>query len=182
MLDRAIAVFSRHGYDATSITDLTGALKLTPGSLYKAFGDKEGLFDAAFDRYVHLRAERLREETATARSGRERVEAVLAVYADYSHGDVGRTGCLVVGSAVGLASSDPAMARRVADLFDGYEERLVRLIREGQEDGSIPGHLDARGSARLLLCIVQGMRVLGKTGRTRAEMVDVARSASRLLE
>ena len=107
---------------------------------------------------------------------------MLAVYADYSHGDVGRAGCLVVGSAVGLASSDPAMARRVADLFDSYEERLVRLIREGQEDGSVPGHLDARRSARLLLCVVQGMRVLGKTGRTRAEMVDVARSASRLLD
>lgn len=43
-LDDAIMVFSERGYHATSISDLSKATTLTAGSLYKAFGDKRGIF------------------------------------------------------------------------------------------------------------------------------------------
>lgn len=37
-------LFWEHGYEATSISDLTHALEITAPSLYSAFGDKAGLF------------------------------------------------------------------------------------------------------------------------------------------
>jgi AcrR family transcriptional regulator len=49
-LDKAIARFSEHGYHGTSISDLHACLGLTSGSIYKAWGDKRGLFLAALDR------------------------------------------------------------------------------------------------------------------------------------
>src|SRR4051812_39907819 len=36
-LDRAVRVFSERGYHATSIGDLTAAMRLATGSVYKAF-------------------------------------------------------------------------------------------------------------------------------------------------
>ncbi|WP_458095568.1 TetR/AcrR family transcriptional regulator [Roseomonas sp. WA12] len=181
-LDTAIGVFSRSGYSGTSITDLTEALGLTSGSLYKAFGDKRGLFRAALERYVQRRDEALAERLAGAKTGRQRVEALLAFYAAASHGEAGRTGCLVVGSAVEFASSDPELGRQVASLLAAREARLCRLIQEGQRDGSIGRHVDAVATGRLLLCLVQGMRVVGKTGRARAEMGTVVATALRLLD
>jgi AcrR family transcriptional regulator len=49
-LDRAVLVFRERGYHATSIGDLSEAMKLASGSLYKAFGDKRAIFLAAFER------------------------------------------------------------------------------------------------------------------------------------
>jgi TetR/AcrR family transcriptional repressor of nem operon len=181
-LDKAIGTFSENGYCATSLGKLTTAMEIAEGSLYKAFGDKRGVFLAAFERYVLLRSERLAQELASARTGRDKVRAILAVYAEYSHGEAGRRGCLVVGSAVDLASSDPEMAKRVAAVLASQERRLVEFIREGQEDGSVSSRIDAATTARLLLCVVQGMRVLGKTGRSSEEMESLVASALKLLD
>ena len=51
-LGSAMLVFWKHGYEATSITDLTAAMGITPPSLYTAFGDKERLFLEAIERYA----------------------------------------------------------------------------------------------------------------------------------
>ncbi|MDQ0473688.1 TetR/AcrR family transcriptional regulator [Labrys wisconsinensis] len=181
-LDGAIGVFSEIGYHATSLGKLTAAMQIAEGSLYKAFRDKRAVFLAAFERYVRLRSRRLAEELASARTGRDRVRAVLAVYAEASHGSLGRRGCLVVGSAVDLASSDPEMAGRVAEVLAMRERRLADFVREGQADGSIAAGADAAATARLLLCVIQGMRVLGKTGRSPEEMASVVESALKLLD
>lgn len=181
-LDGAIGTFSEHGYHATSLGRLTEAMNIAEGSLYKAFRDKRGVFLAAFERYVMLRRERLAEELVAARTGRDKVRAVLTVYAEYSHGKTGRRGCLIVGSAVDLASSDPDMAKRVAAVLVDHEKRLVKFVREGQEDGSVSSLIDVTTTGRLLLCVVQGMRVLGKTGRSREEMTSLVDSALRLLD
>src|SRR5262245_33480663 len=50
-LERAMQVFWQHGYESTSISDLTKAMNINPPSLYAAFGDKEKLFLAAIERY-----------------------------------------------------------------------------------------------------------------------------------
>src|SRR5882724_5466348 len=105
-LDKALNVFSERGYHAASISELTEAMGLTSGSVYKAFKDKRGIFLAAFDRYRAIRRKVVDDKVSAARSGREMVLALLHVYADASHGEEGRRGCLVVGSATDLALFD----------------------------------------------------------------------------
>jgi len=170
------------GFHATSLGKLTAAIGITEGSLYKAFRDKRAIFLAAFERYVELRNERLRKELAHAQTGRERVRAILALYAEYSYGNQGRRGCMVVGSAVGLASSDKEVARRVTDVLKTHEKRLIDCILQGQQDGSIASGVDAESTGRLLLCVLQGMRLLGKTGRSHDEMMIIAERALKLLD
>src|ERR1700693_2241466 len=93
-LDKAIGTFTENGYHATSLGTLTAAMEIAEGSLYKAFRDKRGVFLAAFERYVMLRGERLARELAGARTGRDKVRAILAVYGEYRHGKVGHGGGL----------------------------------------------------------------------------------------
>src|SRR5262245_38332898 len=51
VVDRAMMLFWRKSYGRTSIQDLEKATRLRRGSLYNAFGDKQGLFVAALKRY-----------------------------------------------------------------------------------------------------------------------------------
>src|SRR5436190_19772422 len=50
-LDKALQVFWRKGYEGTSLSDLTKAMRINRPSLYAAFGNKEALFRKALDRY-----------------------------------------------------------------------------------------------------------------------------------
>jgi AcrR family transcriptional regulator len=180
-LDAALRVFSERGYYAASISELTEAMGLTAGSVYKAFGDKRGIFLAAFNRYRHVRRDLRDERLAVAPNGYEKLRAFLMFYAESSSGEVGRQGCLVVGSATELALFDEEIASRVAFAFDTDEQLLIDLIRLGQEDGSVPSRLDAENAARTMLCLMKGMRLIGKTGRTREQMIAVAETAMILL-
>src|SRR4029077_11955803 len=56
-LERAMHVFWRQGYEATSVSDLTRAMHINPPSLYAAFGDKEQLYLEALARYQQRRVE-----------------------------------------------------------------------------------------------------------------------------
>ena len=181
-LDNAIALFSRKGYSASSVADLSKALKLTAGSIYKAFKDKRGLFAAALQRYFTEREERISAALRDAPSGRARVRVLLREYARLSQGESGRIGCLIVASAVEFGASDLKFAGHVGTLLKARERRLRRFIEQGQADGSIGDHINAGPVARTLMCLMQGMRVLGKTGRNHAEMIEVAEQAMRLLD
>jgi AcrR family transcriptional regulator len=50
-MDKAMRLFWEHGYEQTSISDLTQELGISAPSLYAAFGDKRTLFQAAVARY-----------------------------------------------------------------------------------------------------------------------------------
>jgi len=180
-LDKSVRVFRERGYHATSIADLTEAMKVASGSVYKAFKDKRAVFLAAFDREAIVRWEKLRQLLSAAKSGRDRVRVALTFIAESSHGVEGKRGCLIVGTVAELATFDPEVAQRVKAALDKNERLMVDLIRQGQADGSIPATIDRKVTARLILCLLQGMRVIGKTGRKRAEMRAVANAAMKLL-
>jgi TetR/AcrR family transcriptional regulator, transcriptional repressor for nem operon len=112
-LDKSVRVFRERGYHATSIADLTQAMGLASGSVYKAFKDKRAVFLAAFDREGKTRREKLRRLLSTAKSGRDRLRIALNFYAESSHGMEGKRGCLIVGTAAELATFDGEVAQRV---------------------------------------------------------------------
>ena len=180
-LDQAVRVFREQGYNATSIPDLIAAMGLASGSIYKAFRDKRAVFLAAFDRYTFLRNEQLAAVARTAKPARERLRDVLAFYVDSARGAEGRRGCMVVGSAVELAAVDREVAARVGASLARNEAFLADLIRQGQADKSIPGRIDPEETARVMVYLTQGLRVVGKSGRPPPETSSVVDTAMKLV-
>jgi TetR/AcrR family transcriptional regulator, transcriptional repressor for nem operon len=176
-LDKAIRVFCEHGYNATSVGDLTEAMGLASGSIYKAFKDKRAVFLAALDRYKLLRNEQLAAIAGSSGSARERLRAVLGFYVESSKGVEGRRGCMFVGSAVELAIVDREVAARVGASLSRNEAFLAGLIRQGQADGSVSAKINPEEIARIMVCLTQGLRVVGKSGRAPSDTsaaVDIA--------
>ena len=180
-LDGAIALFSASGYSAVGISDLTAATGLTVGSVYKAFRDKEGVFARALERYIALREHQVASIFAEAGTARAKLEGLFRLYAELSQGKDGRLGCMVVS---GITDFDHV--GRGADILKAQIARrrdmLVRLVEDGQSDGSIDARADPGAMAVVLLALLQGMRVLGKAGGLAAEPDAFVARALRILE
>lgn len=181
VLDGAMRIFRERGYHAASLGELGAAMKLTAGSIYKAFNDKRDIFLAAFGRYLDLRNSQLQPLLEAEETGLGKLRAMLGFYAETSHDAPGRLGCLVVGSTTELSTFDPEMAARVTSALAQVEAMLRDLIRLGQADGSIPSGINDAATATALLCLVEGLRVIGKTGRTRDETMAAVEQGLRLL-
>ena len=175
----AMKVFQTRGYAGTSLVDLIEGTGLTRGSLYKAFKDKRTLFLAALDRYTTAGMDNLRANLATG-SPRDAIRRTLMQIACASAHKMGRRGCLVVASATEMASKDEQIRQRISRTFFRMQSLLEDAVRRGQASGEIQSRRDPEALARFLLCAIEGMGVLGKTGRTEEEMseiVDVALEA-----
>jgi TetR/AcrR family transcriptional repressor of nem operon len=160
-LDDVIRLFRAGGFAGVSMSDITASSGLTTGSIYKAYGDKEGVFDAALRRYIMLREAGNRELLADCPDGHSKLAKLLEIYLSLSSGEDGALGCMVVS---GLADIDMVgrAADRLRDQLRSLKSGLRDLIAEGQKDGSIPASIDQEGVATLLLAMLQGLRVLGK--------------------
>nr|WP_310617517.1 TetR/AcrR family transcriptional regulator [Pantoea cypripedii] len=161
-LDRAMLVFREKGYHSASISDLSEAMQLTAGSIYKAFSDKRGLFLQVFARYTSLRNHDLRQRLAQQPDGRSRIAELLRFYLESASDIEGRRGCLVVGSAVELQLLDNELAEGVRAALLRNQQSILQLITRGQQEGSINPQHDAQALGGVLLCLVLGMRVAGK--------------------
>jgi AcrR family transcriptional regulator len=180
-LDAASRVFRERGYHATSIADLRAAMHLTAGSLYKAFKDKRAIFVAVLDRYIASRDAALAGWLASARTGREKVLAALRSYAEVSHDAEGRRGCLIVGGLSGIDTFDEPLAQRFRQSLSRLERLFAGFVEQGIRDGSLPARLDPQASARYLLCVVEGLRVLGKRGAGEDEVEAIVAQAMQAL-
>jgi AcrR family transcriptional regulator len=161
-LDNAMTVFREKGFHAASVSDLSRAMNLTAGSIYKAFTDKRTLFLNVFERYTSLRNAHLRQQIESVTTGRERIAQVLRFYLKSSHEIEGRRGCLVVAGTVELLTFDDEVAGLVRQAITRNKAFLISLIELGQRDGSVSTAIDAQAASTLMLYIVLGMRVAGK--------------------
>ncbi|WP_247289634.1 MULTISPECIES: TetR/AcrR family transcriptional regulator [unclassified Bradyrhizobium] len=160
-----MGVFWSRGYHATALPDLLRATQLSRGSLYAAFGDKHSLFLRALDRYV---AEALtRMDVEFDKEPVDGLRAYLAGYVDRTSGANGRRGCLLVATAMELAGRDAEVDRRIASFFKAMEARVADALSRAKAAGKLADGVEPSSAAKILLCFVEGLRVVGKTAPTR---------------
>ncbi|MEU3183581.1 TetR/AcrR family transcriptional regulator [Streptomyces sp. NPDC006923] len=176
-VEAAMNAFRLNGYDGTSIQDLVDVTGVGRGSLYAAFGNKEGLYLAAMDRYREYYALPLVDMLRQGAPGQELLRYVLVAVVDEVVRDGSRRACLIVGAAVGRIAHDPQVAAHVQSTTDLLEDALHQVIAEAQADGQLSGKRDARDLARYLVVTMHGLRVMGAISPDRASLMAVAETA-----
>lgn len=135
-VDRAMDVLWRRGYRATTTRDLEAALGVRPSSLYRAFGSKAGLADAAVGRYRGLIERALLAPLLGADDGLAAIDRFMAGLGDWLAADDGR-GCLIGRLLSEGPPADPAIARRLADYRTALRAAIVAALERAAARGEI---------------------------------------------
>lgn len=171
-LDRAVEVFWRQGYEATSLSDLTVAMGINKPSLYAAFGNKEKLFRRALERYTEgagsYGARAVQEDTAE-----EVVRAFLLGTVDATTRPRSPHGCLGIQGA--LAASDDG--RVIHDLLttwrDGARAALEARFRRAIDEGDLDRGVDPARLGRYVMTLSYGLAVQAAGDVPADELVGV---------
>ncbi|NML49209.1 TetR/AcrR family transcriptional regulator [Streptomyces sp. R302] len=182
-LQAALDLFWARGYEATSMADLVEHLGIGRASLYATFGNKHELYLKAMDRYLETRDPRLVEELSAPGPALPAVRALVRRFADEATAEgLRQSGCLVTNSAAELAPRDPVVARRVELSWEQVETLLYAALTRARAQGELPEGRDPRTLSRMLLVLLQGIRVVGKASTEPARVRDAAEEALRLLD
>lgn len=177
IVDKAMDLFWTHGYEGTSVTDLTAELGVHAGSLYRTFGDKHALFMRALARYRETQAEPLAPALLAGGPVLPRIRAVLLGFIELAAEQEKPRGCLVANSVGELLPGDDEVARGLAGVLSEVEDGFLQGLRAAARQGEIADGLDLDGWAAALTMLVQGLQVVAKTDpdpRRLIRGVDVA--------
>jgi len=166
-------VFWEQGYHATSIEMLCKATVLMRGSLYGAFGDKRGLLIAAFDRYAEGALARLKERLSADVPPREALRQALLHYTRVAAELNGRHGCFITNAALELLPAEELLRPYIETTLQRISAQLADAVARGQKTGEFNTGLNKKSVGTFLLCMVQGLRVLGKVSVDEKELVAV---------
>jgi AcrR family transcriptional regulator len=128
-LGKALDLFRKGGFAATSLDDLSTATGMNRPSLYGAFGDKRELYIKSYQRYRDdARAamiEIFREEMPV----RKRLQRIYAIALDiYLEGESPR-GCFTVMTAASEAVADPGIRAMVLEGFVELDRAFASCFR-----------------------------------------------------
>lgn len=182
-LQAALELFWRRGYEATSMSDLVEHLGIGRASIYATFGSKHELYLKALERYDRAGLPPMVRELSRPGPALPAVRAIVRRYATESADEQLRLhGCLVTNTAAELAPHDPAAARQVERNWDQLETVLHSALVRAQAQGELSADRDPLTLARMLLVLLQGLRVVGKASSDPARVRDAAEQALALLD
>jgi TetR/AcrR family transcriptional regulator, transcriptional repressor for nem operon len=162
VVDRAMELFWKQGYEATSVADLTAGLGVHPGSLYRTFGDKHALFVRALARYRETQAQALAPTLLEGGPVLPRIRAVLVGFIELAAKQEKPQGCLAANSVGELLPGDADVARGVAGVLSDVEDGFLQGLRAAASQGEIADDLDLPGWAATLTMLTQGLQVVAK--------------------
>ncbi|MFC5203225.1 TetR/AcrR family transcriptional regulator [Streptomyces sp. NPDC048448] len=182
-LQSALELFWRRGYEATSMADLVEHLGVGRASIYATFGNKHDLYLKALDRYQQARNPQLLRELSQPGPALPAVRAVVRRFAtEAATGERRLSGCFVTNTATELAPHDTDAARRVEHNWDHLETLLHAALVRAEAQSELPAGRDPLALARMLLVLMQGLRVVGKASTDPARVQDAAEQALTLLD
>jgi TetR/AcrR family transcriptional repressor of nem operon len=181
VLTKAMNLFWKQGYSATSVQDLVNHLGINRASLYDTFGDKGQLFKKSFELYRKTNLEgviHFFENQPNVKIGFSELFDI-AIQEDVLDKD--NKGCFVVNTTTELIPNDESLLIILEKNKQDFEEVFYNYLKKGQESGQLKTTHDLKSLATLFYTLYNGIRVVSKTRPNKKETSDSIKIALSLL-
>lgn len=181
VLRRAMETFWEHGYEGTSMTDLTDAMDIASPSIYACFGSKERLFREAVELYGTTeggRPQRILEDTADTRAA---IRGMLLANAEAFTDPTTPPGCMIVLAATAGTTKNSAVRDFLAEHRKAMQHNIRTRLRRGIADGDLAEDTDVDTLAGYYTTVLQGLSIQARDGAEQAELEAIVDSAMRAM-
>ncbi len=177
-LHQAIEVFWTHGYEGTSLTNLTDALNMNRPSIYAAFGNKQALFSLSLQTYIDEQLafvdEAIKQETLS-----EVLEMLFNKQIDLLTEK--KRGCMLVQAALSCGEETQEIKDELTEQRKVLEGKLRKRFQMAQLKKDTSSSESPAAAAKYIATIYQGISVQAASGATKKELTEVAELAKKVL-
>lgn len=174
-LEIAMGLFWAHGYEGTSIAELTDAMGINKPSLYAAFSSKEELFEKALQQYIAgpIAFISVAFDEPTAYRMVEKLlweSAKSLTEPDRPHG------CMINIGSLSCGVQTEAVKQLLIKQRQTLEAALIARMQRASLAGELDEGTDPAALAKYIATVHQGMSVQAASGASRESLLAVART------
>jgi len=182
LLDRAVELFRRQGFNGTSTAELVAELGVNRKSMYAEFGSKQQLFEATLEHYNSKHLTSVLAPIEAPDAGVEAIRQAFTGYATASEGWFHGRGCLMCNTAVERGALDPASGQYVAAYLDRLDRAFRNALMNGQRSGDIDQAADLDELAAFFTTALIGIAACLRAEAPSQQLQAASRVATRMLD
>jgi TetR/AcrR family transcriptional regulator, copper-responsive repressor len=173
-LGKALDLFRKGGFAATSLDDLSAATGMNRPSLYGAFGDKRELYIKSYKRYRDDARAAMVEIFRDAMPIRKRLTRIYATALDIYLGGESPRGCFTVMTAASEAVADPEIRAMVQDGFAELDKAFATCFRQAKAQGELSAVADPIVLSQLASATIHSLAIRARAGVPRNDLEAIA--------
>ena len=177
-LRKAVRLFSRQGFTATSTDELMRVMGVGRQSMYDTFGDKRALFLRALEMYVTESVQSITAELEKPSSALSAVRKALLAFAerdDLSSAE----GCMGLNAISEFGQRDPDVTRITRNAALVQRQALIRVFERAITRGELSPDADLDSMTDFFETTLAGIRMAAKAGKSRKALRNIAAFAGK---
>ncbi|MEL6675263.1 MAG: TetR/AcrR family transcriptional regulator [Bacteroidota bacterium] len=172
ILEKAVELFWKQGYHATSIQDLVDHLGVNRASLYGAFGDKQGLFEQALKNYQETNVAIMKDFLDQYDSVKEAFVALFQRGIEKAHKEEFTRGCFVINTTAALLPEEKELLENLSTHKELVENIFQSYLKKGMDQGEFSPSLHLPTAASLLFTLYSGLNLVSKLDQNTEQMMQ----------
>jgi AcrR family transcriptional regulator len=179
ILHTALELFSKNGYDATSIAEICQKAEVSKGAFYYHFPSKQDLFLALMAGWLDELDGMLKEQAASAADIPQAIENMAGVSGSLFEALEG--GFPILLEFWTQANRQPEIWQRAVEPYRNYLSYFAEVIQNGKVQDAFEVDLDPELAARLLMGVAMGLLLQASFDPEGADWQEVTRSGIKIL-
>jgi AcrR family transcriptional regulator len=159
VIEKAMHVFWRNGYEATSVRQLEKEMGINQFSIYASFKDKKGVFIESIKCYNQMLIQKIVNKLTASNNGIEGIKEFFIDFLNFSKTDNLFKGCLLINTINEIGYKDDEISKEI-NMFISLVENTFTQILERTNNYSKD---DVKKHVNYLLIALQGMSTASKS-------------------
>ncbi len=181
IIEKAAPIFNIKGMEATSMSDIMEVTKLSKGTLYVHFKNKEELVAEVFSYNMKTYGGKIFSKIKQYHSAKDRLFAYIDLLTDISNPLV-IGGCPLMNFGVEADDTDPVTAKKITLEIKNAHHQISEIILRGIEAGEFKPEWDYEEFAKLAFAMLEGGVLISKITKDVSNANIVSRTLKKMVE
>jgi len=182
ILEKAMELFWKKGFHATSIRDLVNYLGISRSSIYDTYGGKNELFHKAFQLYRTTNITGFSNFLNQQKNVKEGLRNLFEMAIEQSISDMDKKGCFVVNTTTELVPGDIEIQKILKENENTFVNIFYEFLLKGEQSGEIPKGKNLKSIANLYYTLYNGIKVVSKVQPNSKELLSSVDTILTLLD
>ncbi|SEA79561.1 TetR/AcrR family transcriptional regulator [Pedobacter hartonius] len=174
-------IFNTKGYAGTSVADLTDATKLTKGSIYGNFENKEEVALAAFEYNLILVKQAVDQQVKKSVTYQEKLMVYAVIYNKFMGESFPKGGCPILNTAIEADDTHLLLKAKAAAAIYRWRDDIVSLVKEGVKAGEFKAGMESSQLAYSIIALIEGGIMIAKVTDSPANLETILKTVEMLI-
>ncbi|NOY42061.1 MAG: TetR/AcrR family transcriptional regulator [Planctomycetes bacterium] len=157
----AMEVFWSKGFEGASCDELLAAMGIKCGSMYLAFGDKQALYDRAFDLYCETEFLRGMEILDGPGTPLENIRTLVQCWGEHMTQPDSK-GCFVSNTVIEFSKQPDGVAQLARQVLKRMQDVLENKLKQAADAGELRDGANPAALAAFLVNTANGLNVMAR--------------------